>query len=111
MTLPNAHLAIVERRKITEYLLNPAHPDNGGKARFFTSMGFSNERWELMGAALSELAKKGHVVRSSQTAHGRKFVVDGDIEAPSGNKARLRSVWVVDQGVTNPRLVTAYPQG
>jgi hypothetical protein len=111
VTLPNAHLATVERRKITEYLLNPAHPDNGGKARFFCSMGFSKEYWEVMGAALSELAKNGQVVRSSQTAHGRKFVIDGEIEAPSGNKARLRSVWIVDQGVNNPRLVTAYPLG
>jgi hypothetical protein len=33
--LRNAHLAIVERSKIVDYLLNSAHPDNGGKALFF----------------------------------------------------------------------------
>jgi uncharacterized protein DUF6883 len=111
VTLPNAHLAVVEQREITEYLLNPAHPQNGGKARFFASMGLTDKRWQLMVTGLSELAKNGQVVQSSQTAHGRKFIVDGDIDAPSGNKVRVRSVWIVDQGKDNPRLVTAYPQG
>ena len=32
MKLPNAHLAVVEERKVVDYLLNAAHPDNGGKA-------------------------------------------------------------------------------
>ncbi|PYJ37158.1 MAG: hypothetical protein DME84_08500 [Verrucomicrobia bacterium] len=32
--LPNAKKAIVERGKIADYLLDAAHPDNGGKALF-----------------------------------------------------------------------------
>lgn len=35
MRLPNAQNAVVDREKIADYLLNPAHPDNGGKAKFF----------------------------------------------------------------------------
>jgi len=31
MKLPNAENAVVEHEKITEYLLNAAHPDNGDK--------------------------------------------------------------------------------
>jgi hypothetical protein len=56
LILPNAHLAVVERRKITEYLLNPTHPDNGGKASFFAALGFDVERWELLAEALRALA-------------------------------------------------------
>lgn len=44
MMLPNAHLAVVERLKMTGYLLNPAHPDNGGKAPFFRALGFEPEQ-------------------------------------------------------------------
>ena len=40
MKLPNAHLALVAKEKIEDYLLNGAHPDNGGKAQFFDSLGF-----------------------------------------------------------------------
>jgi hypothetical protein len=45
MKLPKSHLAIVEREKIAEYLLNAEHLDNGGKALFFISLGFSREEW------------------------------------------------------------------
>ena len=41
MRLPNADLAVVDREKITQYLLNPKHPDNGGKAVFFVALKFS----------------------------------------------------------------------
>jgi len=33
--LPDAAAALVERRKLTEYLLSFAHPDGSAKARFF----------------------------------------------------------------------------
>ena len=41
--LRNAHLAAIDRNKALDYLLNEAHPDNGGKARFFALLGFSRE--------------------------------------------------------------------
>jgi hypothetical protein len=56
LNLPNAHLAIVDRQKITEYLLNPAHPDNGGKAKFFLRLGFTAEQWQVFAEALRRLA-------------------------------------------------------
>jgi hypothetical protein len=31
---------LVAKEKIEDYLLNGAHPDNGGKAQFFDSLGF-----------------------------------------------------------------------
>ena len=46
MKLPNAEQAIVEQAKIVDYLLNPAHPDNGGKVAFFLSLGFNREAWQ-----------------------------------------------------------------
>jgi uncharacterized protein DUF6883 len=45
MKLPNAELALVEREKITEYLLNAEHPDNGGKASFLIALGFQRATW------------------------------------------------------------------
>lgn len=46
MKLPNTHLAIVDQDKITGYLLDPAHPDNGGKAPFFLALGFRQDDWQ-----------------------------------------------------------------
>jgi len=51
MKLPNLHLATAEREKITDYLLNEAHPDNGGKALLFIVLGFAREDWLMLANA------------------------------------------------------------
>ena len=54
MRLPNAHLAVVEREKITGYLLNAAHRFGASKARFLAGFGFRLEAWEPLAEALRE---------------------------------------------------------
>ena len=107
--LPNAHLAVVEEPKIREYLLNPAHPDNGGKAQFFTGMGFTAHAWEQLADALREMARTVTVTIRSESAHGEKFVLEGELNTPGGIAPRVRSIWIIDRGSEAPRLVTAYP--
>jgi len=107
--LPNAHLAIVERKKIVDYLLNPAHPDNGGKASFFMALGFRREDWEMLADALRQVALTSTVTQHMETVHGKKYIIDGVIETPIGKTPMVRTVWIIDQGFDVPRLVTAYP--
>ena len=38
MKLPNVEQAVVEREKITDYLLNPTHRYGASKANFFVSL-------------------------------------------------------------------------
>ena len=109
MKLPNATLALVERQKITEYLLNREHPDNGGKADFFIGLGFSAEDWETLAEALRSLAVDAEVTHRVESLHGKKYIVVGKIESPVGKARVVRTVWLVDLGETIPRLVTAYP--
>jgi hypothetical protein len=109
--LPSAERAIVDATKITEYLLNASHPDNGGKARFFESLGFSAVAPMLLAAALRGQATSGEVVQESLSTHGTKYVVDGQLEAPDGRRRAVRTVWIIDAGQELPRLVTAYPRG
>src|SRR5918912_3454022 len=97
MTLPNAHLALVERGKIVDYLLNPAHPDNGGKATFFIALGFRREDWETLAAALRQLAKSFTVSQNMETIHGKKYIIDGAIETPVGKTPVVRTVWLIDR--------------
>jgi hypothetical protein len=110
MNLPNATLAIVERHKIADYLLNPAHPDNGGKARFLTAMGFALHDWQILAAALRQLAVNTPVAARIESSHDRKYVQDGLLQTPCGKMPIVRAVWIVDRGSETPRLVTAYPQ-
>jgi hypothetical protein len=109
MKLPNPHLAVVEQEKIVSYLLNPAHPDNGGKAAFFTALGFRRGDWQTLADGLRKLAATADVIKSVESPHGRKYVVRGRIESPIGKTPVVSTVWIVDRGLDKPRLVTAYP--
>jgi hypothetical protein len=41
--------------------------------------------------------------------HGKKYIVDGQIETPIGKTPIVRTIWIVDTGESIARLVTAYP--
>ena len=109
MKLPDAERALVEREKIVDYLLNPAHPDNGGKAAFFLGLGYNRDDWLALAAALCRLAAATEVAQSMETAHGTRYVLDGGLETAGGKIPVIRTIWIVDRGVDRPRLVTAYP--
>jgi hypothetical protein len=89
MTLPNAQLAVAEEGKIVAYLLNPTHPDNGGKATFFQMLGFELDNWSELATAPRELALADKVPKTVESTHGNKYIVEGRIEAPSGRSPML----------------------
>ncbi len=110
MRLPHADRVLVEREKITNYLLNPEHPDNGGKAAFFAALGFHRNNWTALASAFESMALDSPVTKSLISAHGEKYIVDGPIESPSGKTPTVGTVWIVERGQDIPRLITAYPQ-
>ncbi|HEY3931986.1 MAG TPA: hypothetical protein VGM58_06400 [Verrucomicrobiae bacterium] len=91
MKLPNAESAIVPERKITHYLLNPAHPAGGSKAWFFLRFGFTVDDWQKLADALLRHARENEVVETEQTPHGWRYVVDGKLIAPDGAGLNIRS--------------------
>ena len=107
MKIPHAIRARIPDRKITGYLLNPAHPAGGSKAAFFIRHGFSIERWTELKSALLRHAVENEVVEQEQTRHGTRVVVDGPLKAPDGTVLNIRSAWYIDSTV--PRFVTAHP--
>jgi hypothetical protein len=109
MQLPNFSAVEVSREKVVEYLLNPQHPDGAGKATFFLAAGFCVERWEELADVMKQLVERATVARSVDSPHGSKYIVEGEINTPSGRMAFVRTVWIVDHGQHVARLVTAYP--
>ena len=110
MKLPSGNLAVVSQEKLTEYLLNPSHPDNGGKALFFQSLGFRRAGPESLASSLRQLAISADITEIMESAHGIKYIVDACIETQSGKTPSVRTVWIIDRGQSLPRLVTAYPR-
>jgi hypothetical protein len=110
MKLPEAHAAMVSREKVADYLLNAAHPDNGGKAEFFGRHGFRRDEWETLATAMKHLAVHGDVIFTGETLHGKKHVIVGLLPSPGGKSPLVQSIWIVDKGLVAARLVTAYPR-
>ena len=108
MRLPFADQAIVHHDKIVGYLLDPDHPHGGDKARFFSAMGFRRDAPNVLREALLGLAWTAGAVALPH-AFGTKYVLEGEVETPSGRRVWLRAVWMMDADRPPPRLVTAYP--
>src|SRR5436190_23517248 len=109
MKLPNAEAAIVEREKIVDHLLNPAHRYGASKARFFSAFGFRADKWEELARALLLHGQTQELKRTQETGYGPRYEVEGRLQAADGGAPLVRSVWQWDEGAVAPRLITAYP--
>jgi hypothetical protein len=109
LKLPNADLAIVERDKLIDYLLNAVHPKGASKARFFESFGFSVYDWGVLSESLRQHARENEVHRAKETGFGPRYEVVGNLNSPDGRNPHVLSVWQLDHGKIAPRLITAYP--
>jgi hypothetical protein len=107
--LPKARLAVVDQKKITDYLLATGHPAGRAKAAFFQRFGFTATAWPTLRDALLEHAREAPIVSAADTPFGRKYILEGPFGAPDGRKPRIRAVWFVTTGEATPRFVTAYP--
>ena len=108
MRLPFANAAIVEERKLIDYLLNPAHPQGHSKAAFFGQFGFERERPDIFRHALIEAASSASM-QEFITPYGTKYVGTGILRAPVGGDVQIVMVWMLRDGLPPPILVTAYP--
>lgn len=107
--LPNAYKASVDREKIIEYLLCESHPDGRAKAAFFTKFGFTIEQWEVLAESLRKHGMTNPVIKTVESEYGVRYCVDGPIGTPGGVRPNIRTVWIVEEGSLEPRLITAYP--
>jgi hypothetical protein len=105
--LPNVEIALVEQTKITQYLLSDEN--SGGKSSFFAHFGFKIEDWHILQNALIHHATQNLVKRIMETPHGIKYIIEGEIRSPDNRNPHIRSIWIIDNGKSAPRLVTAYP--
>lgn len=109
MDIPFSDRLRVDRSKIVDYFLSES---NGrGKATFFLNFGFQVDNWEVLADSLKAQARSRSVVAAVDSKWGTRYSIDGPIDTPSGRQPRpqVRTVWIVESGSTDPRLITAHP--
>ena len=108
MQLPGAQGAIVEHRKLRDYVLNPFHPRGRHKARVFASaLGIFQSDAEFLRQWLLQSALIGDAVRRESDEYGHRYVLD--LECVRGDRrAVVRSSWIVLVDEEFPRLTTCF---
>jgi hypothetical protein len=109
--LPNAERAIVDDRKIRDYLLSTEHPVGRFKATFFQSLGYSASDPKLLQEALLAHGGLGEAETGEASAYGQRYRVRGMLRGLAGRAASVVSVWIVPAGEEVPRFITAFPGG
>jgi hypothetical protein len=110
MKLPRNQEAVIPERKITGYLLSKSHPVGKSKAKYFRALGYSERNAPELKETLATIASMNEVSEMVNTTFGTKYIVDGILATPSGTRARVHTVWIVETGGGVPRFITAYPR-
>jgi hypothetical protein len=104
MKLPNAQKAIVDEKKVREYLLSPSHPVGRFKAKFFGSIGFPPEAWSPFLKALQRLAEEGEACcLTIANTGGNTLFVGKYLVRAHGPQRSIRS-GLSEQGMTHHGL-------
>ena len=106
--LPGVRSALVSPDKITGYLLSTSSKKGAPKARFFYQHGFGRENWQALAEALREHALHARVYRQWADKFGQRYDAVGPLTTPSGRTIIIVSGWIIGQGSSDPRLITAY---
>jgi hypothetical protein len=106
--LPNVGNAVLDDAKITQYLLNDAHPQNQGKAKFFMLFGFTLANWQELRKALLDHPHTNVVVSQTTFQYGGMYEVSCSIASPDGRNPCIRSFWAIEPPRTDPKFITAY---
>jgi hypothetical protein len=106
--LRNARHAVIDERKLTDYVLNPAHPRGRDKARVFRStLGYDRASRADLIEQIQRAILRYEAVFVRQDRYGRHYRADLILEGPRG-AARVRTGWLYDRGSDVPRLTTAF---
>jgi hypothetical protein len=109
MELPNKAKAQVALEKIVDYLLSETHPVGKSKAKYFRSHGFDDQNADLLAEGLLKIAKGSDVERSESSLFGVKYILSGELQTPTGDRLRVKTIWIIEKENGYPRFVTAYP--
>ena len=110
MPVPGADRAVVEPRKLRDYLLSPAHPVGRFKATFFASLAYTQDTWGVLSADLRDQAASGEAHPVGPSPYGQKYEVNGTLIGPTGKEAEVVTVGIILTGEDFPRFVTAFPR-
>lgn len=109
MKMPNNSQSIVADNKVTDYLLSETHEIGKHKATFFKRFGFKMTDTEVFKNSLTQHAINREIEQTKSTAFGNKYELKCELETPDERNPCVVTVWIIENGQDEPKLITAYP--
>jgi hypothetical protein len=98
----------IDRRKLINYALNPDNPVGGHKALIFQRrLGYDINNYEPLLEQIQTLALNGEAIATKLDEHGQRYQVDLEVVGVEGQRATVRTGWIV-KTENCARLITLY---
>lgn len=108
MIIPNAEHAIVDLRKLRDYVLNPEHDRGKHKARVFASVfGLTANDAETLRVYLLEIAQTHEAQSATEGSYGQIYRIDLPFTW-NGVTENVRVTWIIRHDEDYPRLVSCF---
>ncbi len=108
-TLRNADRAVIDDRKVRDYILNMDNPVGRNKARVIrAATGLARADHPSLIEQIRRAVLVGEAEPIEPIAYGERFRVAMTISGPKGT-LRVRTGWIYRVGEDVPRLATLYP--
>lgn len=108
MRLPNANRAVVDIEKLRDYCLSQTHLRGKHKAFVFEAVfGLTADDAEELREVILAAAQSNEAAPTGHDEYGKRFIVDFAMER-HGNKAIVRSCWIIRADEDFPRLTSCY---
>ncbi len=108
MKVPHAEKAQVDIRKLREYCLNPSHRIGKNKARVFAAaLSLTLEDADSLRDILLQAIQDNEAKIGLRDTYGQRYQVDFPL-GWKGNRAIIRSAWIIETEIPYPRLTTCY---
>jgi hypothetical protein len=106
--LPHVDRAVVDLRKLREYVLSAENERGRHKARVFSRvLGLGPDDSEWLRGRILDGVRHAEAVRTDATAYGTLYRVDVTVETERG-AATVRTGWIVRHDEAFPRLTTCF---
>lgn len=102
---------VIDPRKLTQYALDLDNPIGRHKALVFARrLGFTKDNYALLFQQLEGGALEAEAYLQHTDQHGRHYRLDLEVTGTEGQRAIVRTGWLVAPGSDEARLVTLYVQ-
>ncbi len=100
----------IPENKLVGYLLNKNHSVGVHKAKYFESLGYNSENWQILRDALFEHVETAENIDFVENQFGMKVVIINNLNGHNNRVAKIKSIWFIENNENILKFVTAYPE-